>query len=164
MIWPDPTHQPSQPPTHLSTKPYTHPWVGNSSQISNLQTELKYLDKLKCYRIWSDSGGPSPWGGGRWVDGGGGRYGCVGGVPCMHACTHMHTHMHMHVKHAKHAKHGCLHVSSHLQFLYMYKCACVCIHVCACACVWGHPPCAQMSPHPPAPSPELQGAQNTKIQ
>ena len=23
---------------------YTHPWVGNSSQISNLQTELKYLD------------------------------------------------------------------------------------------------------------------------
>ena len=28
--------------------------------------------------------------------------------------------MHMHVKHAKQAKHGCLHVGGHLQFLYMY--------------------------------------------
>ena len=135
----------------------------NSSQISNLQTELKYLDKLKCYRILSDSGGPPQWGGGRWVDEGG--YGCVGGCP-MHACMHTSTHACMHM-HVKHAKHGCLHVSSHLQFLYMYKCACVCVCACACACTCmcvGTPPCPQMPPHPPAPSPELQGAQNTKIQ
>ena len=73
----------------------------------------------------------------------------------------------MHVKHANHAKHGCLHVGGHLQFLYMYTC------VCACACVhvrvhvWGTPPMppdAPDTPHPPAPSPEPQGAQNSKIQ
>ena len=94
--------------------------------------ELKYLDKLKCYRILSDSRGPPPWG---VVDGWMG----VGvgmdvwrSVPCMHACTCMHAHTHMHVKHAKH---GCLHVSGHLQFLYMYECACVHVHACACLCV-----------------------------
>ena len=84
---------------------------------------------------------------------------CEGDVPCMHACTHIH------VKHAKNAKHGCLHVGGHLQFLYMYKCACV--HVCACACMCmcvGTPPMPPDAPHPPAPSPEPQGAQNTKIQ
>ena len=77
----------------------------------------------------------------------------------------MHAHMHMHVKHANHAKHGCLHVGGHLQFLYMYTCVYVCVR--ACACVGGHPPCPQMPltpPHPPAPSPEPQGAQNSKIQ
>ena len=111
--------------------------------------QLKYLDQLKCYRILSDSGGPPPWGGGRWVDGGGGRYGCWGGVPCMHAHTHMcmHTCTHMHVKHAKYAKHGCLHAGGHLQF---YTCVCVC--VCACACMWGHPPCPQIPPDTPPPT------------
>ena len=74
----------------------------------------------------------------------------------MHACMHMHAHALTHVKHAKHAKHGCLHVGGHLQFLYMYKCACV--HVCVCGDTLPY------APHPPAPSPELQGAQNTKIQ
>ena len=74
----------------------------------------------------------------------------------MYAHTHarMHTRMHMHVKHDQH---GCLHVGSHLQFLYMYTCA----------CMWGHPPCPKMPPdtsHSPAPSPEPQGAQNTKFQ
>ena len=125
--------------------------------------ELKYLDKLKCYRILSDSGGLPPGGGGRWVDAGGGWHGCVGGC-LMHARMHTHAHActHMHVKHAKHAKHGCLHVGGHLQFLYMYKCACVHVRACVymCVCV-GTPPHA---PHPPAPSPEPQGAQNTKIQ
>ena len=142
MTWPHPS-------THPPTKPHTHPWVGNSSQISNLQTELKYLDKLKCYRILSGSGGPPPWGGGRWVDGGGGGYGCVGWCPMharIHICTCMHACTHMHVKHAKHAKHGCLHVGSHLQFLYMYKCACVHVHACTCMCMCGGtpPPCPQM--------------------
>ena len=75
-----------------------------------------------------------------------GGYGCVGGVPCMqahalmythmhtHTCTHthMHTHTHAHTQtcthmHVKHGKLGCLHVSGHLQFLYMYTCVCVCM-------------------------------------
>ena len=38
VIWPDPTHQPK---THQIIH---HPWVEKSPQISNLQTELKYLD------------------------------------------------------------------------------------------------------------------------
>ena len=72
--------------------------------------------------------------------------------------------MHMHVKHDKH---GCIHVGSHLQFLYMYTYmhACMCVHVRACG---DNTPCPQMPsdnpPHPPVPSPEPQGAQNTKIQ
>ena len=71
----------------------------------------------------------------------------------------------MHVEHDKHAKHGCLHVSGHLQFLYMYTC--VCVHVCACTCMCVHvktPPMPPDTLHPPAHSPEPQGAQNTKIQ
>ena len=60
-------------------------------------------------------------------------------IPCTHICTHtythMHTRMHMHVKHANHAKHGCLHVGGHLQFLYMYTCVYVHVHACACMCM-----------------------------
>ena len=166
MIWPDPTHQPTQPPTHPPNHTF-HPWMGNSSQISNLQMELKYLDKFKCYRILSDSRGPPPWGVADWWMGVGVGMGVWGlSHTCMHAhpCTCTHARMHMHVKHAKH---GCLHVGSHLQFLYMYKCACVhvCACVCVCMCVWGgHPSMPPDAPHPPAPSPEPQGAQNTKIQ
>ena len=37
------------PSTHLPTKPYTHPYVEESSQISNLQTDLKYLNLVKIY-------------------------------------------------------------------------------------------------------------------
>ena len=96
------------------------------------------------------------------MDGGGGGHGCVGGCP-----MHMYTHacMHMHVEHDKHAKHGCLHVGGHLQFLYMYTCVCMHVHACMCVCVHvGTPPMPPDTPHPPDLSPELQGAQNTKIQ
>ena len=76
--------------------------------------------------------------------------------------------MHMHVKHANHAKHGCLHVGGHLPFLYMYTCVYVCVHACASMCMCGGtlpmPQDAHDTPHPPAPSPEPQGAQNSKIQ
>ena len=40
VIWLDPTHWSTDPPNH----PHTHPWVGVSLQIINLQTELNYLD------------------------------------------------------------------------------------------------------------------------
>ena len=49
----------------------------------------------------------------------------------------------------------------------IHVCMCVCVRAHACACVGGHPPCPQMPltpPHLPAPSPEPQVAQNTKIQ
>ena len=72
-----------------------------------------------------------------------------------HACTRTCTCMHMHVKHAKHDKHGCLHVGGHLQFLYMYKC--VCVHVRTCACVGGHPH-ALRCPPPTCPLPRAAGS------
>ena len=85
------------------------------------------------------------------MDGGGVGMG-VSGVPCMHTHAHMHTYTCMHM-YVKHDKHGC-----HLQFLYMYTCVCMYVHVC------GDTPNAPRHPHSPAPSPEPQGAQNTKIQ
>ena len=56
MTWPHPLTHP--------TTPYTHPWVGEPPQISNLQTEWKYLDLFKCY--FTDSGSPPGGGGGGW--------------------------------------------------------------------------------------------------
>ena len=65
-----------------------------STHISNLQTELKYLDSFKCYNILTDLGG--------YLDGVG-EWGCgwvlVYRVPhasthvhaCMHVCTHICT-------------------------------------------------------------------------
>ena len=94
---------------------------------------------------------------------GGGGYGCVGGCS-MHTHMHKHACTHMHVKHANHAEHGCLHVGSHLQFLYMYTCVSVRVHACACVGDTPMPLDAPDTPHLPAPSPEPQGAQNTKIQ
>ena len=91
------------------------------------------------YWFWEST----PWGGDRWVDRGKGGYGCVGRCP-MHTHMHMHACMHMHVKHANHAKYGCLHVGGHLQFLYMYTCVYVRMHTCACMCL-----CVGMTPMPP---------------
>ena len=79
---------------------------------------------------------------------------------CMHTYAHgsMHACMHMHVKHVKHAKHGCLHVGSHLKFLYMYTC--MCVHVHACVCMWGHPhaPRCSQTPPPTCPLPRAAGS------
>ena len=54
---------------------------------------------------------------------GGWGWGNMGVWRVSHACTPMHA------KHDKHAKHGCLHVGGHLEFLYMFTC--VCVYVCA---------------------------------
>ena len=70
----------------------------------------------------------------------------------------------MHVKHANHAKHGCLHVGGHLQFpiyVYMCVCACVCmrVHVCVCGDTLTMPQDApDIPPHPPAPPQSRSGA------
>ena len=103
------------------------------------------LSNFKWFRGSTPLGG-----GGRWVDGGRGRYGC-GGVShaCMHAyaCTHTYVRTHMHVKHAKH---GCFHAGGHLQF---YTCVCVHVRVCACVCMCvGTPPCPQIPPDTPSPT------------
>ena len=66
-----PTNPPIHPPIHQKN---THPWVGNSPLIPNLQMESKYLDLFKSYRVCTDLGYPP---GGGWVGGGG--VGWVGG-------------------------------------------------------------------------------------
>ena len=159
MIWPDPTHQPTQPPT----KPHTHSWVGNSSQISNLQTELKYLYKLKCYRILSDSGGPPP-GGWRTGELGWGWVWVCGGVfhayTHAHAWTHMHARMHMHVKHVVNMIN--MDASMSAAICNFYTCinvhVCMCMHARACACVWGHLPMPPDAPPPTCPLPRTAGS------
>ena len=160
MTW---THPSTHPTTHEPTKPPTHPWVGNSSQISNLQTELKYLEKLKCYRILSDSGGPPPWGvADGWMGVGVGMG--VWGVS--HACTHAHTCVCTHA-------HTCM-----LNMLNMLNMdasmlaaicnsihVCVCVFVCAhvCAYMWGHPPMPPDTPrHPPTHLPPPQSRREPK--
>ena len=126
---------------------------------SSNRIEISWLVQalLNFYWFW----GSTPRGGGRWVLGGGGGGGYVGGCPMY---THMHTHarMHMHVKHANHAKHGCLHVGGHLQFLYMYTCVYVRVCACACMCVCGGqppmPPDAPDTPQPTCPLPRAAGS------
>ena len=91
------------------------------------------------------------------VDGGGSGYGCMGvSHGCMHAHACMHTHTHTHT---------CM-----LNMLNMLAAICnfyTCIQVHVCMWVHAHAcgdtPMLPDTPHPPAPSPELQGAQNTKI-
>ena len=133
--------------------------MGNLSQISNLQTELKYLDKLKCYRILSDSGGPPPWGGGRWVDGVGVGMG-VGG--CL---MHAHTHMHAHARtHACTCMLNMLNMDASMSaaicnfYTCINVCVCMCVHVHVCACVWGHPPMPPDVPPPTCPLPRAAGS------
>ena len=124
--------------------------------------ELKYLDQLKCYRILSDSGGPPPWGGRRWPDGGGGRYGCVGGYP-MHAL--MHTHVHAHT-------HAC---TCMLNMLNMdasmlagicnsiHVCVCVCACMCVCVRACGDTPGGPRYPPPTCPLPRATGSPKHQI-
>ena len=88
--------------SYLSTHTPTHRW-GESPQISNLQTELKYLELFKTYWIFTDLG-PSLWGG--WVGSTSTRVHAH-----MHACN-MCTHVHV-----KHDRHGWLHGGGRLQFL-----------------------------------------------
>ena len=114
------------PPTHQKN---THPWVGESPQIPNLQTESKYLNSFKFYCIL-EGYPPGGWVGG-WVGGGGVGWG--------HPHTHVHKHAHARTcthtcMHVKHGKHGCLHGGSHLQFpnmfiLAFHACACMHVHV-----------------------------------
>ena len=118
MFWPDPTHQPTQPPTHPPNHTPIHGWgilhrfqiFKRNWNILISSSVIEFLLILGVHPLGGWQMGAWGWG---WV------WGC-GGVPCTH--THTHTCTHMHVKHANHAKHGCLHVGSHLQFLYMYTC------------------------------------------
>ena len=97
----------------------------------------------------------SPLGGGRWVDGGGGGYGCVG------RC-HMHTHMHTH---------ACtcmlnminMDASMSAAICNFYTCVYVHVHVCTCMymCVVTPPP-PHAPRHPPTHLPLPQSRREPK--
>ena len=159
MFWPDPTHQPTQPPTHPPNHTPTHGWeILHRFQIFKRNWNILISSSVIEFLLIL---GVHPLGGGGWVHGGGGGYGCVGGCPMhthMHMHAHTHAHTHMHVKHANHAKHGCLHVGGHLQFLYMYTCVYVCVRACACVGRHPHPPRCPWHPPPTCPLPRAAGS------
>ena len=101
----------------------------------------------------------------------GGRMGVGVGVgmgvshTCMHACTYRCMHAHTHTCMSNMINMDASTLAAICNFYTcIHVCACMCMHAHACSHVWGHPPCPQTPTHPPAPSPELQGAQSTKIQ
>ena len=157
MFWPDPTHQPTQPPTHRPNHTPTHGWgILHRFQIFkrnwNILISSSVIEFLLA-DVWMGWG----W---AWVCGG-----------MSHACTHAHARMHAHTCMLNMLimlnMDASLSVAICNFYTCIHVCMCMCVHACACACVGGHPPCPQMPltpPHPPAPSPEPQGAQNTKIQ
>ena len=163
MTWPHPS---THPTTHPPTKLHTHPWMENSLQISNLQTELKYLDKLKCYWILSDSKDPPPWGGAGWVDVSGGGYGYVGRC-AMHAYMHIHAHAWTYACTCMLNMLNMLNMDASMSaaicnfYTCINVCVCMCVHVHACACVWGHPPCPQMPPPTHLPPPQSRRESKT---
>ena len=123
VIWLYPTHK----PTHQTIYPAMGDEFSTDFKSSN-RIELSWLVQV-LLNFLLIPGVPPRW----WVGGlGWGWVWVCGDAPStmhmlacmhMHACTHTHTH-----RHVKNDKHGCLHVSGHLQFLYIYTCACV--HVC----------------------------------
>ena len=149
-----PNHQTIHPP--MGGEFFTDFKSSNGIEISWLVQALSNF-----YWFW----GSTPWGGGRWVHGGGGGYGCVGGCP-------MHTHMHTHTHACTHA-HTCM-----LNMLIMLNmdasmsaAICnfyTCIHVCMCMCMHAHvcacggtppmPPDAPDTPPPTCPLPRAAGS------
>ena len=109
----------------------------------------------------------TPWGGGRLVDGGGGKVCVCGGVS--HACTHAHACAHTH---------ACTCMLNMLNMLNMdasmlaaicnsiHVCVCVCMCVRACTCMHGNTPDApQIPPDTPPPTcPLPRAAGNSKHQ
>ena len=153
MIWHDPTHQPTHHSTHPPNHTPTHGWgISTDFKYSN-KIELSWLVQMLSNFYWLQG---SPLKG--WI--GMGVNMAVRGVS--HACTHTHACMHMHVI-------NMINVDTPMsvaicKFLYMYTCMCMHMHVHMCMDTF--PISVDASRHPPStyPSPELQGAQNTKIQ
>ena len=168
ILWFDmapPIYPPNHPPTHQTI----HPPIGGG-----VSTDFKSSNRIKISRFiqvllnfywfgWSPLGG----GGGGWRV----KWGIgddMGITEMMWGWQGQHgDDMGMTLgwrgRQGRHHYHD-KHVGGHLQF---FTCVCACVHACTCMCVFtcvGTPPIPQTPHHPPAPSPELQGAQNTKIQ
>ena len=116
-----------------------------SSNGIEISWSVEVLSNFKWFR------GSTPLGGGRWVDGGGGRYGCVGGCS-MHARTHTRTHARTHARTCMLNMLNMLNMDAP-----MLAAICNSIHVCVCVCVrvracGDTPPCPQIPPDTPPPT------------
>ena len=104
--------------------------------------------------------GVHPWGGGRWVDGGGGGHGYVKGCP-MHTRMHAHASMHAHTCMLNMLNMINMDASVSVAICNFYKCinvcVCMCMHVHTCVCVWGHPH-APRCPPSTCPLPRATGS------
>ena len=90
----------------------------------------------------------TPCEGGRWVDGDGSGYGCVGRCP-IHTCMHTHAHTCMHTRTCML---NMLNMDASMSaaicnfYTCINVCVCMCVHVHACACEWGHPHASRCPP------------------
>ena len=162
MFWPDPTCQPTHPPTHSPNYTPTCGWgILYIFQIFKQNWNILISSSVIEFLLIP---GVHPLGGGGWVDGGGGGYGCVGVYP-------MYTHIHMHA-------HACMHVctcmlnminmdaSMLVAICNFYTCihVCVCVRACTCTCMCmcvEIPLCPQMpldNPPPTCPLPKAAGS------
>ena len=165
-IWPEPTHQPTHPLTHPPNYTPTHGWrILHRFQIFKQNWIISISSNVIEFLLIP---GVPPLRGGGWMDWDEGGCGCVGVshelCTCTHTCTCRHTCTHTPTCMLNMIKMDASMSAAMCNFytcIYVRACMCMCVH--ACAHVWGHPPCLRHS-HPSAPSPELQGAQNTKIQ
>ena len=157
MIWHKPTHQNTHPPNYTPT----HGWRSfHRFQIFKQNWNISISSS--AIEFWMIPGVPSLGGG----EGGGMGVGVVRGcIPSMCTCTRMHAHACASTRVWHHREFPgipqmgaaiCMKLSC-LPHVHVRSC------VCMCTCVGGTP---QLPPppytHPPPP--ELQGAQNTKIQ
>ena len=118
----------------------------NRIELSRLVQDLLNFGVLGSLRLW---------GGGRWMGGIWGHWGCPNththANMYVHACTHTHAHLYMYrnCKWPLTWRHPCL---------ACLTCMCVCVHTCVCvhACMHGTPPthsypCPPPATHPPPP-------------
>ena len=132
VIWHDPTYWCTHPPT----QPYTHLYVGESPQISNVQTELNYLNSFKVYWIFTDLM-DAPLGVG--VDGWVVVRVCqrVWENECpTHVCTHTYTHACacIHKQWCHNGNHQEKPIAMGAAICMKLSCLYMCVSVCACMC------------------------------
>ena len=155
LTWPHPSTHP--PITNQPNYTPTHGW-GSHHRFQIFKWNWNILISSSVIEVLMIPG--VPWGGvGRWMGVGVGMG--VWGCPMQNTCACMHIHA---------CTHACTCMLNMINMdAYMLVAICnfyTCIHVCPCMCMHVHmcgdtlhaPRCLQ-TPHPPAPSPEPEGAQ-----
>ena len=144
MIWPDPTHQPTNPPNYTPT----HGW-GSLHRFQIFKQNWNISISSSAIEFWMILGCP-PWGlGGGWM-----WVGVVrGGTPPMCICMCMHAHACAYDIIGNPRDFPKSNGGGHLHEITMFIMhACACVHTCE--HVWGHP----QPPSPIDPPPRAAGS------